>query len=66
MSRGGLRIGTSPNTAAMFEYQDPATLNQANPAQNSWYWILGTGTTAGVLTAGVDFARVYLPNTYQI
>lgn len=27
---------------SMFEYQAPATLNQANPVQNTWYLILDT------------------------
>ena len=29
----------------LFEYQAPATLTQAAPVQNTWYYILGTAAT---------------------
>lgn len=47
------------NPRRMFEYQAPAVLNQAAPVQNSWYWILGTGTTGGSITTSVEHCRVY-------
>jgi len=43
----------------MFEYQTPSVLNQATPAQSSWYALLGTCSTAGAVLTSVANAVVY-------
>lgn len=38
----------------MFEYQAPATLNQAGPVQNTWYTILDTTAYVRVYDASIN------------
>ena len=47
-------MGFSGGRVAMFEYQAPATLNQAAPVQNTWYILLDTTANCRVYAAAVN------------
>ena len=42
------------NNGHIYEYQTPATLNQAAPVQNTWYTLLDTTTNARIYEIAIN------------
>ena len=54
MMAGGLGGGGGLGRIGMFEWQAPATLNQAAPVQNTWYVLLAETANCRVYDIGVN------------
>jgi len=49
----------SSGRLGIFEFQSGSALNQSSPAQNSWYALIGTCSTAGAVLTSIENARIY-------